>query len=363
MNEKDAFLADICESPDEDTPRLVFADWLDDHNEPDRAAFIRAQCSTAARQKASRHDPRGWAGPLGEWCERVFYHRGFVEEIHIQTHKFLERAEDIFRLAPIRLVRLVHLYSDHIAALARLPQLARLSVLQAHGNYRHAGCETLFQSPYLNDLPGLAVNDTPIGPAGLRALLESPSLSRLTHLHLGATSIRLEGINLLARSPKCQHLICLDLRGNGQSVRALRALDRSPYLGNLRRLGLWYNRLGDEGLIEFVRMPLFARLVHLSLGNNRFTARGLRALAEAPALQNIRTLWLGVDRYGTAGVEALIRSTYLHPDAKLGIWLNNNLAPKVIREAQQRLGDRVSFDHHGDTWDRDPSVGWPLWQP
>jgi hypothetical protein len=31
MKLKDALLADILEHPDDDTPRLVYADWLDDH--------------------------------------------------------------------------------------------------------------------------------------------------------------------------------------------------------------------------------------------------------------------------------------------------------------------------------------------
>jgi uncharacterized protein (TIGR02996 family) len=32
-----AFLEDIKEHPDDDTPRLVLADWLEDHGDPDRA--------------------------------------------------------------------------------------------------------------------------------------------------------------------------------------------------------------------------------------------------------------------------------------------------------------------------------------
>jgi uncharacterized protein (TIGR02996 family) len=42
-----AFLQAILEAPDDDTPRLVFADWLDENGEPERAEFIRAQCRSA----------------------------------------------------------------------------------------------------------------------------------------------------------------------------------------------------------------------------------------------------------------------------------------------------------------------------
>src|SRR4051794_13393226 len=37
----------ILAHPDEDTPRLVYADWLDEHGEPAHAEFIRVQCRLA----------------------------------------------------------------------------------------------------------------------------------------------------------------------------------------------------------------------------------------------------------------------------------------------------------------------------
>jgi uncharacterized protein (TIGR02996 family) len=47
MTHDDAFLHDIIENPDDDRPRLVYADWLDDHGQAERAAFIRVQCELA----------------------------------------------------------------------------------------------------------------------------------------------------------------------------------------------------------------------------------------------------------------------------------------------------------------------------
>src|SRR5215218_7287428 len=37
-------LAAVLASPADDAPRLVLADWLDEHGQPDRAEFIRLQC-------------------------------------------------------------------------------------------------------------------------------------------------------------------------------------------------------------------------------------------------------------------------------------------------------------------------------
>lgn len=48
MNERDALYRHICEHPDDDTARLVFADWLQEHSEVHRAEFIRVQCRLAS---------------------------------------------------------------------------------------------------------------------------------------------------------------------------------------------------------------------------------------------------------------------------------------------------------------------------
>jgi uncharacterized protein (TIGR02996 family) len=41
-----AFLRAVCAAPADDTPRLVFADWLDEYGEGGRAEFVRAQCES-----------------------------------------------------------------------------------------------------------------------------------------------------------------------------------------------------------------------------------------------------------------------------------------------------------------------------
>ena len=43
MTQRDALLRAVCENPDDDLPRLVFADWCDENGEPERAEFIRTQ--------------------------------------------------------------------------------------------------------------------------------------------------------------------------------------------------------------------------------------------------------------------------------------------------------------------------------
>lgn len=80
MTHDDAFLADIVGQMD-DGPRLVYADWLDDRGEADRADFIRVQIELARLPAGSqrgqelylrqiellRHHAERWARGLGRW--------------------------------------------------------------------------------------------------------------------------------------------------------------------------------------------------------------------------------------------------------------------------------------------------------
>lgn len=47
MTTQDALLAEILANPADDVCRLVYADWLDENGQPERAEFIRVQCQIA----------------------------------------------------------------------------------------------------------------------------------------------------------------------------------------------------------------------------------------------------------------------------------------------------------------------------
>src|SRR5689334_18621005 len=44
MATPEGFIRGIAEDLYDDAPRLVYADWLDEHGDPERAEFIRVQC-------------------------------------------------------------------------------------------------------------------------------------------------------------------------------------------------------------------------------------------------------------------------------------------------------------------------------
>jgi uncharacterized protein (TIGR02996 family) len=52
VSDGDALLAAILADPKEDTPRLVYADWLEENGQEDRGKFIRAQCELNRRMNS-----------------------------------------------------------------------------------------------------------------------------------------------------------------------------------------------------------------------------------------------------------------------------------------------------------------------
>src|SRR5579884_2396327 len=102
-----SFLADIAAHIDDDGPRLVYADWLDDHGDPDRAGFIRLQCRLAALTPSDRdrfaleldqedllaRHAKKWLRPLAKIGTRVEFERGFPHRIAMPVAKFVAQGE------------------------------------------------------------------------------------------------------------------------------------------------------------------------------------------------------------------------------------------------------------------------------
>src|SRR4051794_7220031 len=106
MSERQAFLQAILDAPTDDAPRLVFADWLDEHGGDDdrmQAEFIRTQIAlvrlpaeddrraelTARERQLSMSHGLRWAG--GVRCGR--FERGFLERLQFWgPDEFVEQA-------------------------------------------------------------------------------------------------------------------------------------------------------------------------------------------------------------------------------------------------------------------------------
>jgi uncharacterized protein (TIGR02996 family) len=164
--EEEAFLRSIAENPDDDTPRLVFADWLDEHDDP-RGEFIRVQCQLALLPqpdpKANDTLPEGerllrereaklfplaqeafrWTSPepVADYFGRndsylPSYQRGFMERLIIMAHQLdnlLKHGEALFGRAPVREFELCPTIRDDgiVANYVEIPTLAVEALLRA----------------------------------------------------------------------------------------------------------------------------------------------------------------------------------------------------------------------------------------
>ncbi len=101
----DAFLADILEHPEDDVPRLIYADWLTDQDEP-LGEFIRVQCQLARINpdyphrlalEEAEHDllarnQQRWLGWLHPLLSRWTFRRGFLDEAVVPVAVYMEDA-------------------------------------------------------------------------------------------------------------------------------------------------------------------------------------------------------------------------------------------------------------------------------
>jgi uncharacterized protein (TIGR02996 family) len=121
LTDGQTLLKATCADPDNDLPRLVYADYLEENGQPDRAAFIRLQIEfvrkclggTGFADDLLRAELAVlWAAHGEEWRAELpqiqgvgwdlFFHRGFAERVVVETDTLLrDNAEAIFGYNPI----------------------------------------------------------------------------------------------------------------------------------------------------------------------------------------------------------------------------------------------------------------------
>jgi uncharacterized protein (TIGR02996 family) len=233
MISEDAFLFSILERPDDNGPRLVYADWLEEEGDADRAELIRLQCGSgdAAREREliSRNGSR-WAGPMLRSVYSYAFRRGFVEEVTVEAGMFLELGERLFAAAPVRLVRLIQARAV-LGRLFKSPLLSRLSALHlTECKIANEGAILLADCPHVTGLQTLRLGENAMDDQAIEVLSDSPNLTNLTSLSMPGNLIGDLGARLLASSTRFPHLESLDLSRNQIGDVGAEALALSPHL-------------------------------------------------------------------------------------------------------------------------------------
>jgi uncharacterized protein (TIGR02996 family) len=316
MSDHDALLRAVCEQPDDDTPRLVYADWLDEHAAGDadraRAEFIRLEIEYQSSVYEYGHPRlaeiaprleelvkphwREWTAPLlaiprvkwwGELAWPGGYDRGFIDHVEFPSARsFAQQAARVFSLTPAGCVRFNRL-SPRTAHVLGLPHMGTVRELDlGRGRREYPGH---YETPPSN-----------IGLRGAAALASNPTLTRLETLRLAGGIIGDDGAAALAaaadagRFPRLNRptLSELDLTVNGLTAAGLSVLLRSRLLEQVKRLRLCGNPLYDAGAAVLAAAPLPASLWELDLNQTGITDAGVRLIAAAPLSERLQVLCL-----------------------------------------------------------------------
>jgi uncharacterized protein (TIGR02996 family) len=349
---KAGFLADILAHPADDTPRLIFADWLDEHGPTEsyraRAELIRLQCRMARMEEDSPErldlEPRekellaqhqtAWQQELPKWVSRGFgvgssYRRGFVAVVRTNAESFTYGAYQLFQVTPLEradlelpgnaetildcplLEKLVELGLEGLkppdfALLADSPRLGNLRCLRLRTGYeaRLGDLLPLAGSPHLTQLTELELEQAYGSDASEQelAVLAATQLARVTSLRL--RRLWVNGARTLAACPAPARLRNLNLCNSGLSDEPFSILAGSPLVRELRRLDLSYNHLTASG-VEALLSASLPHLTVLDLSSNLLTEEAAGVLASLPQFGRLYTLDLRRTQLGDAGARAL----------------------------------------------------------
>jgi uncharacterized protein (TIGR02996 family) len=332
---EDGFLQDIIAHPDDDAPRLIFADWLDEHDRPERAELIRLQCALARtdsftpqfkkllqRERALlKLHKKEWAQPFRGLVLFLRFVRGFVEEVTVNIPAFVNRGERLFGHGPLRHVKFGYVGREKADLLPGL-----------------------FACPLLSRLPELDFCGAALGPGGVAQLAACPHVAGVTWLDLNRNHLRSEGFAALARSRYLTGLRHLDLTENPYLPRdhlgdaAAEGIAASSVFHQLVSLRLWGQGLGDRALAILARASGLARLEELNLSENQgITGIGVESLCASPHLTRLRRLSLqGCPRLLTTAAQALAGASFASALRELNLSSGNTISFRVRTEG---IGD------------------------
>jgi uncharacterized protein (TIGR02996 family) len=304
MDDRRALMAAIIANPDEDTPRLALADWLQEHGTaPDRARaeFIRLQVQLTRTKPGKARDKLTteafklevqhrftWLMPLLEVDPRldgegIAFRRGLLAYLFFDTSAFLSKTvrstlpdalaavgvESLCFFSPTKRI------SDFVSA----PALRWGARLQYPGpdDAMLAAVGAATECAHLSELK---FDEVSITDAGLKAFAASTGTARLRTVHISTSG------SLTQKKPKF----------TAAGVLALLHSDRLPRLDTLEL---------DTGTSRFDLGPLFAD----------------------PALQRLTKLWLD-SRTPLADVVASPHLTNL----SVLVLLNTQVAPEAVEK-------------------------------
>jgi uncharacterized protein (TIGR02996 family) len=309
MSEKAALLRGIQEAPEEDAPRLVSADWLEEHEGAGRGKAARDALAWAAgirrsirATRAPYTDPEHWE--LREQQPRpaaglallpsalrraADYERGFPDGLRMNLGLFLSRRGELAD-CPAPLYRL-----DLTRGTREVPELVRRPELRTFRRLRlgdplvgDAEAVALARCPHLGGLTALDLGEGKVGAEGLAAILASDHF-HLRELSLQRSDLGAAEVQLIARSRSLADLEKLNIEHASFDEATGLALANSPHLVRLRELHLCATSC-RAGWLDAVVAGSLAALTALHVSATNAVPGALAGLLRSPAFAALTEL-------------------------------------------------------------------------
>ncbi|MBN9121375.1 MAG: TIGR02996 domain-containing protein [Planctomycetes bacterium] len=354
MSDQSALLAAIVAKPDEDMPRLAYADWLDE-NLPDgrpspssgpsaRAEYIRVQCALArlpfdapdypellereedlaawlgAHTDGDEEAPRlpdcfEWSGSFDSGDDRDFC-RGFPAEMCYEDYedepqdnidRILPALADAFAHSTVRTLRMEDAYGAEIAGVVADPVVAGLRGLllsDIADDDEDTALRAIADSPHLGGLRRLAV-DFGADEDSLRRLAKARHLGALEHFSLDYPTPA--GLKPLGEARWFRNLRSLQMWLDNRDT--LKTIAEFPVMPDLAALALHGGVAPTAAAVrKFAASGSFPRLAKLELTHTRLTPELVAVLA--PGEWPLRHLRLNRVSVRKAGAEALAGAAF-----------------------------------------------------
>jgi uncharacterized protein (TIGR02996 family) len=348
--EEAALLAAIRAAPDEDAPRLVYADFLGEVGDP-RGELIHVECELArtdderrrARLKRRHRELLAthgatWLSPLRALFPEpecsIELRRGLVEGIRADAPRLVKHAAKLLALAPLLSRVTATFRGEPVEGLLHSPIVDRARELHLWTTNRRLDLRAFAAARAGAELERLHVEQASLNEADLEALVASPALRRLRALDFTTCRYKRESPRLLVSlDAPLERFSMSGVEAPGALAHALLA---GSAFGSLEALGLLNCSLGDDDILALVAAGRFAHVRELDLRGNLLSAEALtsviealpaarelllgssladdevaRVIARSPKMSALARLHLGSTRIGDAGALALAASPHL----------------------------------------------------
>jgi uncharacterized protein (TIGR02996 family) len=317
----------------DDTPRLVFADFLDENGQPDRAALIRLQCDLARRKptKAQLDDEKklvakvrkAHVDPLPQGYTATF-ERGFLTMKAVSDYQLSDmnalpnRFMDLFRGGWVEKVLLSSYGWFNPKQLALFCQAGVLDtsshpvreegllVLAAEVDVGTEGARLSRVIVHPSDEPmyrAFTSNDAKV------RLPRTPRMNTAQGTQRAFAQLTSRQLGLLVRSGRLEGLETLSLEGPiGDGGAAI--LANTEDLRLMRSLTLIHSQLSAEGARGLVALGLFPSLCELTLNRATTESDAFVAMVQGSGLACLTALTVLNEPLGERGVLALANATH-----------------------------------------------------